>query len=75
MVAQIVSLEELLGTKDSWHYALSFFILLVIIFCFVPYKWLPESPKHLYIVAGQRDAARKGKENILFFYSKTKKNE
>lgn len=58
-MAQVLSLEELLGTKESWHYALSAYIFLVII-CFSPYTWLPESPKYLYIVAGKQDEARKG---------------
>lgn len=59
MVAQIVSLEEILGTRDHWHFALSLYIILVIV-CFLPYSWLPESPKYLYIVAGKREEARKG---------------
>lgn len=63
VVAQIVSLEEVLGTRDHWHIALSLYIILVIV-CFLPYKWLPESPKYLYIVAGKRDEARKGELNI-----------
>lgn len=60
VVAQIMSLEELLGTRNHWHLALSAYIILVIV-CFLPYTWLPESPKYLYIVAGKRDEARKGK--------------
>lgn len=65
VVAQVVSLEEFLGTEAHWHYALSFYIILVIV-CFLPYAWLPESPKYLYIVAGKRDEARKGEK--CFYY-------
>lgn len=60
VVAQVASLQELLGTEELWHYALSAYIVLVIV-CFLPYKWFPESPKYLYIVAGKRDVARNGK--------------
>lgn len=71
VVAQVVSLQELLGTEELWHYALSFYIVLVII-CFIPYAWFPESPKYLYIVAGKRDDARDGKSyhssTSLFFF-------
>lgn len=63
VVAQVISLEEVLGSEAHWHYALSAYILLVII-CFLPYKWLPESPKYLYIVVGKRDEARKGEMAI-----------
>lgn len=59
VVAQIISLEEVLGTRDHWHIALSLYIILVIV-CFLPYTFLPESPKYLYIVAGKREEARKG---------------
>lgn len=64
VVAQIASLEEIFGTNDLWHYALSAYIVLVII-CFLPYKWLPESPKYLYIVVGKREEARNGKRTLL----------
>lgn len=63
VVAQVASLEELFGTDDLWHYALSAYSVLVII-CFLPYKWLPESPKYLYIVVGKREEARNGKLTI-----------
>ncbi|XP_055319987.1 solute carrier family 2, facilitated glucose transporter member 1-like isoform X2 [Sitodiplosis mosellana] len=57
VVAQVASLQELLGTDELWHYALSFYIVLVIV-CFLPFKWFPESPKYLFVVAGKRDVAR-----------------
>lgn len=60
-MAQIVSLEELLGTQTHWHIALSLYVVLVVV-CFLPYAWLPEGPKYLYIVAGKRDEARKGEQ-------------
>lgn len=59
VVGQIASLQEVFGTDELWHYALSAYIVLVII-CFLPYKRLPESPKYLYIVAGKRDIAQNG---------------
>lgn len=59
VVAQVASLQEVMGTEEHWHYALSAYLILVII-CFIPYPWLPESPKYLYIVAGKQDQARNG---------------
>lgn len=59
VVAQVASLQELLGTDELWHYALSAYLLLVVV-CFIPFAWYPESPKYLYIVADKRDLARKG---------------
>lgn len=59
VVAQIASLQEVFGTDELWHYALSAYIVLVVV-CFLPFKWLPESPKYLYIIAGKRDVARNG---------------
>lgn len=69
VVAQIMSLEELLGTREHWHLALSAYVILVIV-CFLPYTWLPESPKYLYIVAGKRDEARKGELATRFLLYK-----
>lgn len=59
VVAQVASLEELWGTEELWHYAVAGYLILVVI-CFLPYTWYPESPKYLFIVAGKRDAARNG---------------
>lgn len=59
VVAQVASLQELLGTDELWHYALSAYLFLVVV-CFIPFAWYPESPKYLYIVADKRDLARNG---------------
>lgn len=49
LVSQIVSLEQVLGTNENWHYAVSSFAILNL-FCYVPYTLLPESPKYLYSI-------------------------
>lgn len=59
VVGQIASLQEVFGTESSWHFALSAYLLLVLI-CYLPYPWFPESPKYLYIVARKREQARRG---------------
>lgn len=59
VVGQVASLEEVLGSVDNWHYAMSGHIILVII-CYIPFAWFPESPKYLYCVKGQKDEAEKG---------------
>lgn len=56
MIGQVMSLEEVFGTEELWQYGLSFSVILVITF-FVPYHWLPESPKYLYIIKKKRDEA------------------
>lgn len=58
VVGQIVSLEQLLGTNENWHYSLSFFFLLEVI-AVIPYFWFPESPKYLCCIKGDRDSAMK----------------
>lgn len=60
-MAQVITLDGVLGTKELWHYALSAYLILIIV-CLSPYTWFPESPKYLYIVAKKRDEARKGKQ-------------
>lgn len=74
VVAQVASLQEILGTDELWHYALSAYVILIVI-CFLPYTWFPESPKYLYIVAGKRDEARNGewrKNVVKFIWAKNK---
>lgn len=59
VIGQVASLQQLWGTNDQWHIALSAIAILVII-VFAPCYWFPESPKFLYIVRGQRDLAKNG---------------
>lgn len=49
VAGQIVSLDQVLGTNRNWHYAVGSFTILNI-FCYVPYAWLPESPKYLFSI-------------------------
>uniref|UniRef100_A0A8D8B3K8 Glucose transporter type 1 n=1 Tax=Culex pipiens TaxID=7175 RepID=A0A8D8B3K8_CULPI len=49
VLGQIVGLDQVLGDEVSWQYALSCYALLLV-FCFVPYCWLPESPEYLFKV-------------------------
>lgn len=55
VVGQVMSLQELLGTSDLWHYCLSFQVVLVIL-CTLPYPIFPESPKYLCLI-GDRTGA------------------
>ncbi|XP_064542929.1 solute carrier family 2, facilitated glucose transporter member 7-like isoform X1 [Drosophila montana] len=55
LLAQIVSMPQLLGNEENWPYALSFYALLVLI-CLLPLLCYPESPRWLYLVKG--DVAR-----------------
>lgn len=59
VVGQVASLQMLWGNAAQWHIALSAFAILVVV-CFLPSYWFPESPKFLYIVRGRRDLAKKG---------------
>ncbi|XP_075167870.1 sugar transporter 1 isoform X2 [Haematobia irritans] len=58
VVGQVFSLRHIFGTEDLWHYAFSFYIVLVII-CYLPSYAFPESPKYLYIVKGDRERAKR----------------
>lgn len=60
VVGQVASLQETFGTESEWHIALSAYLVLVLI-CFIPYPWFPESPVYLYVVAGDKEKARRGK--------------
>ncbi|EDW02268.1 solute carrier family 2, facilitated glucose transporter member 7 isoform X2 [Drosophila grimshawi] len=51
LLAQIVSLPQLLGTDENWPYALSFYALLVLL-CMLPLMCYPESPRWLFLVKG-----------------------
>lgn len=59
LIGQIISLQELLGSEDYWEYALSCYVVLVVL-CILPYPWLSESPKFLYILSNKKDRSRKG---------------
>lgn len=56
VVGQIVSLQEVFGTPDLWHFSLSFQLVFLII-CTLPYRLFPESPKYLCSVASDRPGA------------------
>ncbi|XP_037950682.1 solute carrier family 2, facilitated glucose transporter member 1-like isoform X1 [Teleopsis dalmanni] len=58
VVGQVFSLSQVFGTEDQWHYALSFYIVLVVI-CYTPSYIYPESPKYLYIVKKEHEKARR----------------
>lgn len=55
---QIISLKDVLGSSDLWEYSLSFYAILVVI-CLIPYWKYPESPKYLYVIAGDKERAEK----------------
>lgn len=57
VVGQVFSLEDIFGTADLWHYAISAYVLLIIV-CFLPAYTFPESPKFLYVMKGDPTAAR-----------------
>lgn len=56
------SLYEVFGTADLWHYALSVYVVLVVV-CMLPYYWFPESPKYLYIIVKDSEAAKRRQSN------------
>lgn len=56
VVGQVVSLQEVFGTPESWHISLSFQLVFLIL-CTLPYRWFPESPKYLCLVASDRSGA------------------
>lgn len=59
VLGQIISLPEVLGTDELWHYSLSFFVILVVT-SIVFYPWFPESPKYLYVIADDKGKAIEG---------------
>lgn len=67
VVGQIASLQKLWGSDEQWHIAMSAYLILVLV-CFLPFYWFPESPKYLYIVRDRRDLAKKGKIYYRIFF-------
>lgn len=61
VVGQVFSLGEFFGNQEHWHLALSFYVVLVI-GAFLTYFWWPESPKFLYVIAGQKEEAQSGEQ-------------
>ncbi|GAB0088520.1 solute carrier family 2, facilitated glucose transporter member 1 [Sergentomyia squamirostris] len=57
VVGQVFSLQEIFGTEDLWHWALSFYVTLVVV-CYLAAPWWPESPKYLYLTANRKDEAK-----------------
>lgn len=57
VVGQVFSLADIFGTADLWHYAISAYVILIIV-CFLPSYTFPESPKFLYVMKGDPTAAR-----------------
>jgi len=58
VVGQVCSLADVFGTEELWHYALSAYMVLILV-CYLPSYLFPESPKFLYIVKGNRAAAKR----------------
>lgn len=56
VLGQVVGLDQVLGDEDSWQYALSCYALMLVL-CFVPYCWLPESPEYLFKVKNDPEGA------------------
>lgn len=59
VVGQVFSLNEVFGSEEYWHLALGFYAVLVIA-AFITYLWWPESPKYLYVIAGEKERAKQG---------------
>lgn len=57
VVAQVCSLADVFGTVELWHYALSAYMVLIIV-CYLPSYVFPESPKYLYVIKSNPSAAR-----------------
>lgn len=56
-VGQIFSLQQIFGTEELWQFALSFFTVFVVV-SFLPVYWYPESPRWLYLMRQNEQAAR-----------------
>lgn len=58
VVGQVFSLADIFGTEKLWHYALTAYMVLILV-CYLPSYVFPESPKFLYIVKGNHAAAKR----------------
>ncbi|XP_017061145.1 solute carrier family 2, facilitated glucose transporter member 1 [Drosophila ficusphila] len=58
VVSQVCSLRSVLGGPERWHFGLSLYGLLLVA-CYAPFRWYPESPKWLYVVKGRKEEARR----------------
>ncbi|KAH8394643.1 hypothetical protein KR222_000857, partial [Zaprionus bogoriensis] len=63
VVGQVFSLAQIFGTAELWHYALSAYMLLIII-CYLPAYAFPESPKFLYVMKGNSAEARRALQRL-----------
>lgn len=63
VVGQIFSLRQVFGTAETWHIALGFYVVLVLV-AFSTFIWWPESPKYLYVIAGKKEKAKLGNYKI-----------
>lgn len=59
VVGQVFSLNQVFGSEENWHYALGVYGVFVLL-AFSTYLWWPESPKYLYVIAGEKELARQG---------------
>lgn len=55
----ICSVREIFGSDELWHFGLITYIVFVP-FIVLPYLCLPESPKYLYIIKGDKESAKNG---------------
>ncbi|XP_067634172.1 solute carrier family 2, facilitated glucose transporter member 3-like isoform X2 [Eurosta solidaginis] len=60
---QVFSLPQIFGNEDLWQFALSFHAVIVVI-SFLPVYWFPESPRWLYLMRHNEEAARNELERL-----------
>nr|XP_022918299.1 solute carrier family 2, facilitated glucose transporter member 1-like [Onthophagus taurus] len=63
LLAQVISLRNVLGTEIMWPVLLSFFLVMVIISSLI-IPFLPESPKYLFVIKNNRNLALNSLEKI-----------
>lgn len=59
VLAQLLTLEEVLGTAALWNLPLCMYAIPVVVFLLAS-PMFPESPKYLYIIAKEKDKAIHG---------------